>query len=274
VAVAGASGRYLDAYRAIGLRALPVGEEALVAPRAFSLEGRAVRKVRQSVTRAARRGWSLSVERAGEMSAADWRDVGRLEDEWRASQRRLHGFAMTLGRLGGAAEDERIVYVRARGPDGQVGALLRFVPYRGGLSLDAMRRAADAPNGITEALVARALEHARESGVREVSLNFAGFGHIMAEGRKLSGRQKLARIALTLVHGRFQLERLSGFNEKFGPAWRPRYLVYGGRSELPRSALRVLQAEAYIRPPRERPLEARWRAPAWTAGAARAVVER
>jgi lysyl-tRNA synthetase, class II len=145
-----------------------------------------------------------------------------------------------------------------------VGALLRLVPYRGGLSLDAMRRADEAPNGLTEALVVQALEHARDIGCSEVSLNFAGFGHIMAPDRELAtARQRAIRLALGAAHGRFQLERLSAFNQKFDPVWRPRYLIYDGRTQLPRAALRVLQAEAYIRPPRSRPLEERWRAPAW-----------
>ena len=62
--------------------------------------------------------------------------------------------------------------------------MLRFVPYANGLSLDAMRRSDEAPNGLTEALVCTALEHARDQGLCEVSLNFAGFGHLMAPSRR------------------------------------------------------------------------------------------
>jgi len=50
VALTGASDRHLDAYGTLGLRALQMGNEAVVDPRDFSLEGRPVRKVRQSVT--------------------------------------------------------------------------------------------------------------------------------------------------------------------------------------------------------------------------------
>ena len=263
VAVTGASERHVGAYRALGMHALKVGEEAIVDPRGFSLEGRAIRKVRQSVSRARRRGWSTEVVTSIAVDPADWRAIAGLEEEWRASQRRVHGFAMTLGRMGGAVEDERMVYVLGRGPDGRVRALLRLVPYGAGLSLDAMRRGPEVPNGLTEALVVHALEHARQAGFAEVSLNFAGFGHIMAAGRELSAPQRLARVALGAAHKRFQLERLSAFNQKFDPEWRPRYLVYGSRAQLPRAALRVLQAEAYIRAPRSRPMQARWSAPAW-----------
>ena len=140
-----------------------------------------------------------------------------------------------------------------------MGGFLRLVPYREGLSLDTMRRAQDTPNGLNEALVVAVLEHAREElGVRQVSLNFAGFSHVVVPSGSLTPRQRVLRVALRLFHGRFQLERLVRFNDKFGPTWRRRYLVYGGTLELPRAGVRVLQAEAYIRPPPARPMPARW----------------
>jgi lysylphosphatidylglycerol synthetase-like protein (DUF2156 family) len=60
------------------------------------------------------------------------------------------------------------------------------------------------------------------------------------------------RWLLRRMHRRFQLERLARFAGKFGPEWRARHLVYTGRTRLPLAALRVMQAEAYIKPPRPR----------------------
>jgi len=260
VVVTAASERHARDYeRTLGLRALPIGNEAVVDPAAFSLEGRAVRKVRQSVHRVERRGWRIDAVRGSELDSETVEEIAGVQRAWEREQPSLRGFAMTLGRLWGAAEDARCLYVLARDPDGHVAAFLHFLAYEHGLSLAAMRRLGHEPNGLNEALVVRALEHARESGVREVSLNFAGFAHIMAADAVLSRRQRLARALLALVHGRFQLERLVRFNQKFSPEWRPRYLVYGARTRLPVAALRVLQAEAYIRPPRPRPLTAGWR---------------
>jgi lysyl-tRNA synthetase, class II len=263
VAVASASSELAAEARPLGLRALCVGQEAVVDPAGFSLEGRAVRKLRQSVTRAQRRGWRVEVATTNELRPADVERIAGLENHWRRDQRRLQGFAMTLGRLGGAPEDQDMLHVLARAEDGRIGAVLRFAPYSNGLSLDAMRRSDEAPNGLTEALVCTALAYAREHGLTEVSLNFAGFGHLMAPSRPLSKRERVAQVALRVAHGRFQLERLSAFSDKFGPVWRPRYLLYEGRSSLVRSGLRVLQAEAYLRAPAAMPLDSRWRAPEW-----------
>src|SRR5690349_20496512 len=45
LAVVGASDEHLDRYRALGLKPVSMGEEAVLSPRDFSLEGRAIRKV-------------------------------------------------------------------------------------------------------------------------------------------------------------------------------------------------------------------------------------
>ncbi len=260
VVITATSERYVDEYqRQLGLRALPIGHEAVVDPSEFSLDGRAVRKVRQSVNRVERRGWQIEVSRSHELPAATIAEIRRVQTAWAAAHSKLTGFAMSLGRLWGAAEDADCVYVLARDPEGNVAAFLHFVPFEGGLSLDAMRRMGEEPNGLNEALVVRAIEYARELGMREVSLNFAGFAHVMAADAALSIRGRLLRVLLRCAHNRFQLERLVRFNEKFFPAWRPRYLVYGTRTLLPLAALRVLQAEAYVKPPRPRPLPAGWR---------------
>jgi lysyl-tRNA synthetase class 2 len=93
------------------------------------------------------------------------------------------------------------------------------------------------------------LAHARERGFSEVSLNFSGFGHLMAADTLERRSHRLGRLALRPLHRTFQLERLARFAGKFGPAWRPRHLVYTARTRLPLAAVRVLQAEAYIKPP-------------------------
>jgi lysyl-tRNA synthetase class 2 len=250
VVVMAAGEHHLAAYRALGLRALRIGSEAVAAPGAPPLDGRAHRTLRKAVNRVHRRGWTVEVVTAAALGTAQVRDLARVDRAWRARRPRVTGFAMAMDRLWGAEEDRQDVYVLGRAPDGALHGFLRFVPYGGGLSLDAMRRVGGEPNGFNEALVVAGLEHAAGAGCREVSLNFAGFAHVLASDAPLGRRARIARAALRLVHGRFQLERLARFNARFDPVWRPRYLVYESRSRLPRAALRVLQAEAYVRGPR------------------------
>jgi lysyl-tRNA synthetase, class II len=258
IVLTGASAQHLDGYRRLGLQAVCIGEEAVVDPATFTLAGRANKALRHAVTRQGRRGWRVELIAGADLAPAAVEELAAVERAWRVAQPRLTGFAMTLGRLWGAEEDERSLYVLGRDPDGRVRAFVRFAEYREGLSLDAMRRLGEMPNGLMDALVVRAIDHAREHGLRAVSLNFAGFAHIMAADRPLTFTRRGARALLRLSRGRFQLERLVMFNKKFAPRWEPRYLVHRGLPRLPVLGLRVLQAEAYVRAPRTRALTARW----------------
>ena len=246
VVIWGASTRHLDAYRAIGLRAFRVGEEAFVDPACFTLEGRRVRKLRQSVHRVDRRGWSLTACDGRDLDAPLEREIDALEERWRAGRRRVLGFAMSMGPFKahvGASD----LYLLARAPDGELRAVMRFVTHCGKLSLDTMRRVGETPNGLNEALVARALEIARKRGVSEVSLNYAGLAHLVRDEEVGGGaRAVFRRLVLRVLGHRFQLERLVHFNEKFLPEWRPRFLICESRTAVPRATVRVLQAEGYL----------------------------
>lgn len=259
VVMTAAGAEYLDAYRALGLRTLQIGSEAVADPTALSLSGRSHKTLRKAVNRVQRRGWRVEVCGACDLGPELQRELREVQAAWRAGRARLYGFAMTMDRLWGAPEDARDVYVLGRAPDGTLHGFLRFLPFRGGLSLDAMRRIGGEPNGFTEALVVAGLQHAAAIGAREVSLNFAGFAHVVTADAILGRGGRLLRAVLRLLHGRFQLERLARFNERFDPVWRPRFLVYTSATRLPVAALRVLQAEAYVRPPRPRPRAGAWR---------------
>lgn len=245
VAVWGASSRHLAAYRALGLRSLRAGEEAFVDPSAFTLEGRRVRKLRQSVHRIERRGWEITVCEGRAIDGELELELDALERAWRSRQHRVLGFAMGMGPYDSELRPDDL-YVLARSPEGELGAAMRFVSHCGKLSLDTMRRVGDTPNGLNEALVCTALQFARERGVREVSLNYAGLAHLVRGEPRNPVARMLSDAMMAPLGRRFQMERLVCFNDKFNPDWQPRYLVFESRASLPRSVIRVLQAEGYV----------------------------
>jgi lysyl-tRNA synthetase class 2 len=268
VVLLGARDDVVPAYAGLGMRAMQIGVEAVVDPRGFALGRPAAKVVRKAVRRVAREGWAIEVVPACDLTLPLVNELLAVEEAWlRRSRGRLHGFAWAGDRLWGAPEDAADLYVLARRPLGEVRAFQRYVPYRGGLSLDAMRRLDDRPNGISDALVATAVERARDLGCTEVSLNFASFAHIMAAETLARRSHRLARPALRRLHGRFQLERLARFAGKFDPEWRPRHLVYTSRTILPLAALRILQAEAYVRPVPRHLRQDAWRPGALPVGA-------
>jgi lysyl-tRNA synthetase, class II len=247
VAILGASERWLELYRAHGLQALYHGDEALVDTAAFSLDGRAIRKVRQSVHRLSKAGFTALVLPPSQIGA-DLRDeLQEITLEWRGDQPE-RGFAMALDSLFSLG-DEDSVFVVGVDASGKARGFLHFAvaPAISALSLSSMPRLREStPNGFNEWLICETVTWARHNGYALVSLNFSPFAALLAPEADLTGTQELQRRALLRLKGRFQLDNLLSFNRKFFPRWERRFLVYERRLDLPRVSLAALAAEAYL----------------------------
>jgi lysyl-tRNA synthetase, class II len=112
------------------------------------------------------------------------------------------------------------------------------------MSLSFMRRERDTPNGLTEFLVARAIEALRQRDVGELSLNCAAFARWMhAPATRV---ERLLGRLLAVANPFFQIESLYRFNAKFGRRWAPRYLLYQGSIGVVRAALAALWLEGQL----------------------------
>ena len=240
----GASERLRPVYEQLGLRTIYLGDEAIVDLETFSLEGRAIRKVRQSVTRLVKAGFSAEVQ---EVSRLDGQTVHDVEDVLERGREGApeRGFSMAMDSIDGRDRPDTLV-VLARDADGAVRGVLHFVPCYGrpAMSLSFMRRDPDTPNGLTEFLVVKAVELLRERGCSEISLNFAAFARWIHSPEKPAERALGKLIALGNPF--FQIESLYRFNAKFFPRWEPRYLVYEGAFGLPRASIAAMWAEGQL----------------------------
>jgi lysyl-tRNA synthetase class 2 len=246
LAILGASERLLDVYRRFGLHALYHGDEAVLDVGAFSLDGRPIRKVRQSVHRLQRAGYTAEFLHPREIEAELRGELERIHRAWRGAEP-SRGFAMALDALF-RLEDEDAVFVVGRDPDGNATGFLHFAVVRpcGALSLSSMPRLRATPNGFNEWLICETVAWARQNGFVRLSLNFAPFAALLAPEAQLRGLQKLERRALLALKGRFQLDNLLLFNRKFFPSWERRFVVYERRRDLPRIGVAALAAEAYL----------------------------
>src|SRR5439155_15178751 len=95
VALLSVRAELLPLTRELGLRAIKIGDEAVVRPAGFSLEGRAIRKVRQSVTRLEREGYRFRVVAAGEVETALREELESVSAAWRGSNVE-RGFSMAM----------------------------------------------------------------------------------------------------------------------------------------------------------------------------------
>ncbi|MGA9857007.1 MAG: phosphatidylglycerol lysyltransferase domain-containing protein [Solirubrobacteraceae bacterium] len=243
----GASEDLRPVYEQLGLRTIYLGDEAIIDLNAFSLEGRPIRKVRQSVSRLQKAGFSAEVQR---VSALDPELRSEVEDVLERGREGApeRGFSMAMDTLGGEHDEETLVLLARdeSDPDRPVRGVLHFVPCFGrpAMSLSFMRRDPDTPNGLTEFMVVKAIELLRERGVGEISLNFAAFAKWMHSPERRLERA-LGKL-ISLGNRYFQIESLYRFNAKFFPRWEPRYLVYQGPMGLPRASLAAMWAEGQL----------------------------
>ena len=92
VAVAGAANEALEDYASIGFKSMYLGDEAVIRPATFSLDGRAIRKVRQSVSRLEKSGYRVEVLSTADADEALRAQVRAVSEEWRGNwpERGLH----------------------------------------------------------------------------------------------------------------------------------------------------------------------------------------
>ncbi|MEV0437538.1 phosphatidylglycerol lysyltransferase domain-containing protein [Streptomyces spectabilis] len=249
-AVMGASEEAGTVYARHGLDALELGDEAIVEIADFTLEGRAMRTVRQAYNRVKRAGYEVRVRRHADIPEEELAHLLERADDWRdgATER---GFSMALGRLGDPA-DGQCVMLECTDDKGDLRAVLSFVPWGPhGLSLDLMRRDRDSDNGLMEYMVIELLQRAAEIQITQVSLNFAMFRSVFERGSRLGAGPvlRLWRSLLSFFSRWWQIESLYRANAKYRPIWEPRFLLFEKSADLPRIGVASARAEGFLEAP-------------------------
>ncbi|MFC9848290.1 phosphatidylglycerol lysyltransferase domain-containing protein [Streptomyces sp. NPDC060223] len=249
-AVMGASEEAGTVYARHGLDALELGDEAIVETAEFTIDGRAMRTVRQAYNRVKRAGYAVRIRRHQDIPADEMAYLLKRADDWRdgATER---GFSMALGRLGDP-DDGQCMMLECTDGSGELRAVLSFVPWGPhGLSLDLMRRDRDAENGLMEFMVIELLGRAQEMGITQVSLNFAMFRSVFERGARLGAGPvlRLWRSLLSFFSRWWQIESLYRANAKYRPIWEPRFLLFEKSADLLRIGLASARAEGFLEAP-------------------------
>ena len=247
VAIAGASNDALADYAGVGFKSIYLGDEAVIRPADFTLDGRAIRKVRQSVSRLEKSGYEVRVLTAGDADERLRGELKAVSEEWRGNWPE-RGFTMAMDAMFIYPDSVLAVAV---GPDGAVGGFLQLVPSPAsdGYSLASMRRRRDTPNGLMEYLITETVVWARQHAVTELSLNFAVFADFLRTDETATRWTRSLRWALLKADRLFQVERLHSFNRKFFPHWRRRYFCFERWTDFPLAGLAYLHAESLLTPP-------------------------
>ncbi|WP_366180572.1 bifunctional lysylphosphatidylglycerol synthetase/lysine--tRNA ligase LysX [Actinomyces timonensis] len=252
-AVIGASEAGARAYTEAGLRALRLGDEAILSTASFGINN--LPEVRRAVLKLTELGYTTRIRRHSSIPAAELEHLSRLAGRWLDGEPE-RGFSMALGRFADPSDGECLM-VEALFPEGdergEVAGLLSFAPWGAdGASLDVMRRHPEVDNGVTELMVAAFMNDGRELGIHRVSLNFAVFRSAFTEGSRIGAGpiQRLWRRVLLLASHWWQLEALYRSNAKYDPEWVPRLICYPEPSDFTRVAAAMGVAEGFVNAPR------------------------
>ncbi|HET8603042.1 MAG TPA: phosphatidylglycerol lysyltransferase domain-containing protein [Marmoricola sp.] len=244
LSVLGASADWLPTYQASGLRAVYLGDEGLLDCRSFSLEGRAMRGLRQAHHRVTRAGYTVCFEDPALLPPELCAQLRALAGQSRRGEVE-RGFSMTLSRLFDPADTGFLMSI-ARDAEGTPQAFIQWVPAPGidGWSLDVMRRSTDTslPNGVIDFLIVETIDYLARRGQRGLGLNFAVLRSVVAgEHNGLLGRT--GRAVLRRAGANSQLESLWRFSAKFAPEWVPRYVLTSGVDSIAAQGLVIADVE-------------------------------
>jgi len=236
--------------RETGFESLEIGDEAVVQVETFTLEGPEMKNVRQMVNQIKRKEYLTSIRRVSEIEVTELEELIKLSEIWRRGGAE-RGFSMALGRFCDQSDPDLVIALATQ--NGKPMGMLQFVPWgTKGLSLDSMRRSPDSDPGINELLISETMLFVRESGIKQVSLNFATFRSIFERGERLGASPftRLSHRVLIFISKFYQMESLYRFNIKFRPTWNPRYIMFPSINRLIRVALAILMIESFITIPR------------------------
>ncbi|MFH1150756.1 MAG: phosphatidylglycerol lysyltransferase domain-containing protein [Actinomycetota bacterium] len=241
----GANGNLAPLYENAGLKAFPLGEEAVVHLQRFSLEGRAMRKLRQSVNKMGRMGYTMEFMFNAGIPAHVRHELARISSDWRGGREET-GFSMGLGRLLAVEDPDCLLSLAYDGGMNPVGFLYLVPMYPGlGYSLDIHRYKPDTPGALNEFMIASTALFLKSKGYSDLSLHFLALSqHYREDSPREASR--LWAFAAGKLDRLFPVVSSYRFDRKFLPGYTPRVILHQSAADLLLVAFSVMCAESAL----------------------------
>lgn len=246
----------LRPYHQRGWSAVHIGEDPVLHPARFTLEGSALGTVRRQVRKLDKAGIEVRHFVPGTRAFDPAHDPDRVLDQLREiSNAWMKGKAggekgFCMGRFEPSELPDVWLSVAWNPARSRVEAFCTWTPIwaRRGWAIDLMRRRPDAPTGVMELLVVRAVEHARERGDELLSLSLSALVKVAmprdGEGAVTVTEDPARAFLIHRLSRFYDFQGLFRWKRKFDPDFEDRYLVYPNPLALPRIAFALVRAQS------------------------------
>ncbi len=221
----------LPLYLDLGLALMKLGEEARVGLSDFALEGGARKGLRRVVKSVEKEQCTFDIIAETDIPAALPR-LRAISDEWLAAKRTREK-AFSIGYF-----DDQYMLGAPVAVVRRAGEIVAFANLWLGagheeLSVDLMRYAADAPEGVMDYLFIQLMLWGREQQYNHFNLGMAPLSGL--ENRQLAPVwSRVGALLFRHAENFYNFQGLRAYKSKFDPVWEPRYLASPGGIALPR----------------------------------------
>ncbi len=233
---------HLDLYKAMGFRALKIGEEGIVDLRTFTLKGKGAGHLRTPLNKLSKLGHSVEFH-VPPISDHLIESLRPISQEW---LRRMKGpeKMFSLGWFDRAyLRQSEIALVRT--PDGSISAFANLLVgiRRDEVAIDLMRSRDAIEPGTMDVLFTSLLAHYQALGFRRFNLGLSALSGLGERPESPRLEKAMARLAghLDRFYG---FRGLHAYKAKFQPHWEPRFLLYPSLSALPEVILALVRLDA------------------------------
>jgi len=218
----------LDIYLNLGKKALPIGDEALVDLKNFSLEEVHAKTVPATIHRLLSEGYDAKIH-TSPINDKLMHQLEHVSNSWLKdlNQKELAFAEGVFNRK--IIKDQTIITIEDQNE--KVYAFLNVIPdyVSGEATYDLIRKSSDAPKDILDLLLAKTLLYFKEQGYVTANLGMAPLSSV--EGTGIT--QKALKFAYENLKAFSHFKGLRRFKGKFATQWETKYLIYSQNYQLP-----------------------------------------
>ncbi len=221
-------GHIRDIFQRMGKKLLPIGQEAIVDFATFTLEGKDKKSLRNALNALEKKSFHTVVYQAP-IKDGLLQQLKLVSDEWLQSLERKE-ITFSSGVFDWKELKEQTI-ITVENEEGKIVGFLNIIPDytpKEG-TYDLIRKTADAPSGVMDALIVRLIGHLKESGLEQLNMGMAAMVGIEKPNDTPEWAVKFAYERLRQFrhyHGLFE------FKDKYATRWVDKYLVYDNHYDL------------------------------------------